>query len=131
MKKGTFSRVTRWALGLHGAYYLITGIWAIISLESFNRFVMHEHPGGAFEMHSIAAMAVVLGIAFIYAAHDIGKNIPLVAVAFGIALAIILPELYYLPRMEGFNLFWFDLVEEIVVAIIFGAFVWTRRERIF
>ncbi len=119
----SFDFIVSIILGLHGLYYFGTGLWAIINLEHFNRVVGHLHPGGGFEMHSIAAMAIVLGIAYLYAARNIQKNLPIVALAFGMAIAVILPELYYLPTMEGFNLFWLDLAEEIAVMLLFGTYL--------
>jgi len=111
-------RLISWLLGLHGAYYALTGLWALIDLDGFNRFVGHPHPGGAFEMHSIAAMAVALGIVFILAARNVDKNLLVVLCAGLVALSVVTIELVYLPSM-GWNLFWLDLVEEIVVTIVF------------
>src|SRR3990170_1675129 len=107
-------KVLRWVLGWQGAYYILVGLWAIIDLGSFSGVTNHH--GEPFEMHSIAAMALVLGGAFLYAARRPEENRPLVVLALATALGVVLPEAYYLPRMEEWNLFWLDLGEETIVA---------------
>ena len=114
-----FQKIVSWILALHGAYYALTGVWALISLESFNRVVGYVHIGNAFEMHSIAAMAIALGIVFMIAAKDIKHNKLIVLTASLVALSVVIIEIIYLPGM-GWNLFWLDLIEEIAVAGIFG-----------
>ena len=109
--------ILRLVLILQGIYYTSTGLWAIIDLEGFSRFISYQ-VDQPFEMHSIAALSIVLGIAFIYAASEPERNRPLVCVAIGTAIAVIIPEIYYLPRFEQWNLLWLDLIEETIVAIL-------------
>ena len=40
IKKSTLGR---YVIGLQGFYYLVTGLWALISIESFNSFVGRAH----------------------------------------------------------------------------------------
>ena len=114
------AKLGKYVIGFQGFYYFITGLWASISLESFNAVVGHTHPGPGFEMHSIAAMSVVLGL---YYLHIVRKpdwfktNRDIAYLVIGVALAVVLVELVYLPGM-GFNLFWFDMVEEAIIAIL-------------
>ena len=117
IKKSTLGR---YVIGLQGFYYLVTGLWALISIESFNSFVGHAHEGLPFEMHSIAAMSVVLGLYFIYSVRRpnwFKTNKDVVYLVVGIALAVVIIELVYLPAM-GWNLFWLDLIEEIIIAAL-------------
>ena len=60
-------KVLKFVLVFQGLYFSLTGIWAIVSLESFSRITRHVSED-AFEMHSIAALAVVLGLFFMYGA---------------------------------------------------------------
>lgn len=131
--KLSFLKFTQTILFLHGFYYAITALWALISLDHFAQITLHPI-GDPFEMHSIATMALVLGITFAYVAWQWKKNQEknaqlirfTVWLALGMALAIILPELYYLPK-EGFSWFWFDLVEEVIIAGIFAVWLWKER----
>ena len=113
-------KLGRYAIGFQGLYYLLTGIWALISIDSFNYVVGHAHEGLPFEMHSIAAMSVVLGLYFIYSVREQNwykSNKNIIYLVIGIALSVVLVELVYLPKM-GWNLFWLDLIEEIIIIIL-------------
>ena len=113
-------KLGRYVIGFQGFYYLITGLWALLFLSNFERVVGHMHEGLPFEMHSIAAMSVVLGVYFIYSVRSrnwFKNNISIAYLVMGIALSVILVELFYLPKM-GWNLFWVDLIEEILITLL-------------
>lgn len=116
-----YEKIVKWILGLQGIYYSLAGLWALISLESFERFVRHFHEGLPFEMHSIAAMSLILGIFFILATEDLKKNILVVGLASGIALSVFIIEVIYLPSMP-WNLFWLDMTEEFIVFLVLGTY---------
>lgn len=59
-------RMLRSVLMLQGTYYALTALWALADLESFSRVAGHR--ADAFEMHSIAAMSLVLGLFLFVAA---------------------------------------------------------------
>lgn len=98
-----------------GLYYGLTGIWAIVALDNFSQVTGHY--GDPFEMHSIAALAVVLGVAFIFGALYDKYRIFAGWLVLGSALAVIVPELVYLSEIKN-TLFLWDLFEEILVAIL-------------
>ena len=109
------NRVLRVLLLWQGLYYGVTGIWALVALDSFSQ-VTGDH-GDAFDMHSIAALAVVLGIAFIRGAMG-GKHLVFAGwLLLGSAMAVIVPELIYFSEIKG-TLFLVDLLEEVSVAVI-------------
>jgi hypothetical protein len=110
----------RYVIGFQGFYYLLTGLWALISIESFNYIVGHAHDNSFFETHLLAAMSVVLGLFFIYSVREKNwykKNFDTIYLVIGIALAIIIVELIYLPSMS-WNLFWIDFIEEFLIIIL-------------
>ncbi len=114
------SKFGKYVVGFQGLYYIVTGLWALISIESFNKIISHAHEGPAFEMHSIAAMALVLGLYYIYSVKD--KNWfktrkDIIYLVIGINLSIILVELIYFSAITG-TLFLFDLIEEIIITIL-------------
>src|SRR3972149_332002 len=59
-------KILKCTLVFQGLYYFSTGLWAIISLDSFMRFT--EHHGEPFEMYSIGAMAFVIGLFLLWSA---------------------------------------------------------------
>lgn len=120
MKRINKFKLGRYLIGFQGFYYLFTGIWALISIESFNYIVGHTHDNSFFEMHTIAAMSVVLGLFFIYSIKEKNwykKNLNVAYLVMGITLSVIIIELIYLPSM-GWNLFWLDLIEEFLIFIL-------------
>lgn len=112
MTKENLLKTILWAQGL---YYGLTGLWAIISLDSFSKIT--QHYGDPFEMHSIAALAVVLGMAFIWGALQRNHLVFVGWLVFGSALAVIIPEAVYFSEIKN-TLFLWGLCEEITVAMV-------------
>lgn len=110
------TKLLRFVLIFQGLYYALTGLWAIVSLDSFSRLT--EHHGEPFEMHSIAAMAFVTGLFFIWASRKTEIIRAAGFLALGFALAIMIPELIYLPKIGNPILFWVDFTEESAVALL-------------
>jgi len=109
-------------LTFQGAYYVFTALWAIAALDHFSR-VTGLHAEGLdltdrFEMYSIAALALVLGLFFIWGAAKENLQRPAGFLALGSAVAVIVPELIYLPQIGNPILFWLDFAEESVVALL-------------
>ena len=99
-----------------GFYYFLTGLWAIVSLDSFSRIT--EHYGEPFEMHSIAAMALVIGLFLLWGSFKEGLRRPAGFLVLGLVLAIMIPELIYLPQMGNPILFWIDFIEEGTIGLL-------------
>ena len=109
-------KILKFTLVFQGLYYVSTGLWAIISLDSFMRFT--EHHGEPFEMYSIGAMAFVIGLFLLWSAFKEELRRPAGFLVLGLVLAIMIPELIYLPMMGNPILFWLDFVEEGVIGIL-------------
>lgn len=108
-------RILKLILWIQGLYYGLTGLWAIVALDHFA--AVTGHVGDPFEMHSIAALALVLAAAFLTGALYPKYRIFAGWLLFGSAIAVIIPEIVYFPEIQG-TLFVYDLAEEIVMAII-------------
>lgn len=115
MRQKLFRTILFW----QGLYYVVTGLWAIVSLESFSVITRHEVHGDAFEMQSIAALAGVLGLFFVWGARRLELRRPAAWLALGSAVAIIVLELVYFSEIRG-TLFVPDLFEESFVAVLLG-----------
>ncbi len=114
--------ILKFVLAFQGAYYVLTGFWAIVALNHFAKFT-GLHSGAIeiadrFEMISMAALATVIGVFFIVSALRENLLRPAGFLALGVALAIIIPELIYLPQIGNPLLFWIDFAEESVVALL-------------
>ena len=121
------------ALTIQGLYWGLTGLWALIDVDHFSITTgLHTQALDVterFEMISIAALAFVLALFFLWGARNKNLLKPAALLAAGTAIAVIIPEAIYLPQMEGVFLFWLDFVEEIVIAsvILFTLYVRTAR----
>ena len=107
-------KIFKLVLWVQGLYYGLTGLWAIVALDHFSRVTGHY--GDAFEMYSIAALAIVLGIAFIAGAVYEKYRTFAGWLVLGSAVAVIIPELVYFEEIRG-TLFAYDLIEETIIAI--------------
>ena len=120
------TKLLKFLLIFQGLYYSLTGLWAIVSLDSFSRIT--NHYGDAFEMHSIAAIALVSGIFLIYGALKEQLRRPAGFLALGLVLAIIIPELIYLPKIGNPSLFWVDFVLEGVAGVLIAITLFTKNQ---
>lgn len=107
------NKILKFVLIFQGLYYSIVGLWVIVSLDSFSRIT--NHYGDAFDTHAFAALVLVLGLFFIYSATKENLQRPIGFLALGIAIAIIIPEIIYLPQIGNPILFWLDFVEELLI----------------
>lgn len=123
------TKLLKFVLIFQGLYYALTGLWAIVSLESFSRLTEHDHHGEPFEMHSIAAMALVSGIFLIYGGLKEELRRAGGFLGLGFAFAVMIPELIYLPQIGNPFLFWVDFAIEAVAGILLaiGLFVKKRK----
>ncbi len=110
------TKILKVTLIFQGFYYFLTGLWAIVNLDSFLRIT--EHYGEPFEMHSIAAMALVIGLFLLWSAFKEDLRRPAGFLALGLVLAIMIPELIYLPKMGNPILFWIDFIEEGTIGLL-------------
>lgn len=116
------SKILKFVLIFQGFYYSVTAFWAIIALDHFARVTSLHLESlntiGRFEMESIVALSFVLGIFFILSANKRTMQRPAGFLALGIAIAVIIPELIYLPQIGNPPLFWLDFAEESIVALL-------------
>lgn len=88
---------------------------------------MTGHRGDPFEMYSIAGLAVVLGIAFLWGAYRESQRIFAAVLALLSAIAVIVPELIFFSEIKG-TLFVPDLFEEIIVAMLLAIGLYLERK---
>jgi len=115
-------KILKIALIIQGFYWGLTGLWAVISVDHFSMVTgLHKEALDVterFEMVSIATLAIVLALFFLWGAFNATLLRPAALLAAGTAIAVIIPEAIFLPQMEGIFLFWLDFVEEIVIAVV-------------
>lgn len=98
-----------------GVYYLITGVWSIIDIESFSYFTKYR--GDFFLKHTAGLLFSVLGAIFIYYVIKNQLTTSITYFAFITALGVALIELYYIPRIGNLLPFWIDFSLQGLIAI--------------
>lgn len=127
-------KIIKILLIFQGLYWSITGLWALVALDHFSRVTgLHReglHVTDRFEMYSISTLAVVLGLFFIWGARKKEFLKPTAILALSLAIAVIIPELIYLPQMKDMALFWLDFAEEITFTIVIGLALFVKQRSI-
>ncbi len=79
-------------------------------------------------MHSIAAMSLVIGLFFLWSSRKEELLRPVGYLALGFVLAVMIPELIYLPQIGNPILFWVDFIEEGIVGTLLAIALFTKRK---
>ncbi|HVW67089.1 MAG TPA: hypothetical protein VHA78_05185 [Candidatus Peribacteraceae bacterium] len=109
-------KLLRQALTFQGIFYLLTGLWALVATPHFLSFT--NPAGDLFQAQSFAALIIVIAIFFLVGAWRADLLRPASFLGFGIALAIVLVELFHLPAI-GWTLLWFDFAVEIALSLVY------------
>ena len=117
------ANLLKFLLLFQGLYYVLTGLWALFALEHFMAFTRHR--GDAFDMTSIAALAVALGAVFIAASRRPESHPLVIWLLFGSAVAVVAPEILFLSEIRH-SLFFYDIFEEAAVAVLTLPFLLKR-----
>jgi hypothetical protein len=91
-----FSKLTRLLLSCQAAYYLVTGIWPVISVRTFEAVTGPKTDGWL--VRTVGLLAAVIGAAIGVAARRGQRTPELLVLAFGSALAFAAIDLVYALR---------------------------------
>ena len=118
-------KLVKFVLLFHGLYYWTMALWAILNMESFFRVIGVS--GDPFKTQVNAGFLLIFGLLFIWSSLKDEMQRLSAILAIAAAFAVIIPEIIYLPS-KGFNLFWLDLLEEIIVAGLLGWVIFNQRK---
>jgi hypothetical protein len=113
--------ISKYLLAAHGVYYIVTALWAVLFLDSFSLVLGHQ-PHVAlygFVIQTFGMVLVGLGTIYVLGAMKKLETRTVLLLAAMTSTAIVLMELWYLPKM-GFTLFTLDMIQEMGAAILFG-----------
>jgi hypothetical protein len=108
-------RWRRWVLSGQGGYYVITGLWPLLHFSSFTSVVAFRV--NPFQAHVFAAVIIVVGGSLLEAARREPPGRFPTMLGIGVASAIALVSLVWLPRLAVASLLWADLAVEVAFAI--------------
>lgn len=106
---------SRWLsrlLSLQGVFYVVTGLWPFVDLQSFVA-VAGPKPD-VFQLHVTAALIVVIGIVLLRGARRIEAGIVWLAVLSAMAFAGL--DIAYAPRLP--ETYWLDAIAEVLLAAL-------------
>jgi len=87
------ARYSAYLFLLNGAYLGLTGLWALIDLQSF---IMVTGPkSDIWLVKSLSLMFICIGIAFLLAYYFLENSLPMIILGFSVALALLGIDLYY------------------------------------
>lgn len=112
----------RFVLGLLGSYYFITGLWGIVSIESFmdivwgQRFELHA----IFLMHTLSGFFLTFGLLFMYFAFT-KIQFSILKVAIVMTFSVSITEFVYFDHIQQ-GLLVYDLPLELMFGLLLGYF---------
>jgi tellurite resistance protein TehA-like permease len=119
-------RLLRNLLAFQGLFYMAMNLWALVATPSFLGTMNPQ--GDVFETRRFAALALIMAIFFLVGAWRQDLLRPASFLGLGSAAAIGLVNLFHLPSM-GWTLLWLDLMLEVVLAAVFVAIIFFRKDQ--
>jgi cytochrome b subunit of formate dehydrogenase len=110
----------------HGGYYLLTGLWSLVSISSFQAVTGSKTD--IWLVKTIGLLLTVSGLVFLYSAARRSFPVETVILAIGTALALAFIEITYgsVGHISAVNLL--DAVLEVFLAGLWITGVWKQRE---
>lgn len=106
----------KYVLLILGLYYLLTGLWSIIDIESFSDFTRYR--GDFFLKHTAGVLFSVLGLIFTYSAIKERFVAEIKYFALLTTVGVMAVEFYYLPKIGNPLPFWIDFTIEGIAALL-------------
>ena len=121
----SWTRAARWVLLGQGWLYVVTGLWPVLHLESFE-FVTGEKFDD-FLVHTVGLLLFVVGAVLLRALRGGRFSAEAVTIAAGTALALCLIDLVYFANGRLPPIYLLDAFVESVLCLV--GFTWLRVER--
>jgi hypothetical protein len=118
-----FARILPW---FHGLYYLLSGVWPLLSITSFQ--LVTGPKTDIWLVKTIGLLLMVSGFVLALAAYRRRINLEIVVLAIGDALALILVELVYWSSGTISAIYLLDAVLEVLL-IIGWILMWHRTKK--
>lgn len=110
---------------VQGWFYVLTGVWAIVDIDSFQRVTGPKTD--LWLVKTVGVLVIVIGAALIAAAHERRFGLPLMVVAIGSPLGLAAIDLIYALGGRISAIYLLDAAAELVLA---GAWVFVCARRL-
>ncbi|MCE3283810.1 MAG: hypothetical protein K0R70_66 [Steroidobacteraceae bacterium] len=119
-------RGARWALVAQGWLYVVTGLWPVAHLSSFERVTGEKYDD--FLVHTVGLLLFVIGAGLLRALRARQPPVEIVLVASGSALALALIDVVYVANGRLSPIYLLDAGAELVF-VLAGVAVLRARAR--
>jgi hypothetical protein len=110
---------------LQGGYYLLTGIWPILSMATFEAVTGPKTDDWL--VHTVGVLVIVVGAVLLVAAAQHAVHAPVVLLAVGSASGLAAIEFYYVLRGVIWPIYMLDAVGELVLIALWAIAVFRDR----
>jgi len=114
------TRSVRLVLGVQGAYYVASGIWPLVNMDSFE-FVTGPKADD-WLVYTVGLLLVAIGASLITAVRLQQAGVAICVLAFGTSLALVAIEIFHVTAGEISVVYLLDAAVEIALAF---ALAWT------
>jgi hypothetical protein len=118
MASGTGERMTTWIARGQGWFYLLTGLWAIVDIDSFQRVTGPKVD--LWLVKTVGVLVIVIGASLLAAARERRYGAPVLVLAVGSALGLAGIDLVYALGGRISPIYLLDAAAEILLAVLWG-----------
>ena len=118
MGSKTGERMATWIARVQGWFYLLTGLWAIVDIDSFQRVTGPKLD--LWLVKTVGVLVVVIGASLLAAARERRYGTPVLVLAVGSALGLAGIDLVYALGGRISPIYLPDAAAEIVLAVLWG-----------
>lgn len=106
-----------WIIGFQGIYYLFTGFWPFVHLESFEAVTGSKD--STFLLHMVSALIIVIALTLL---SSLGKEkpLPVLVLATLTPVAFMLIEIVYRAQIEWVYFMDFAIEAIVLASIVYG-----------
>lgn len=113
-----------WVVAVQGSYYLLTGVWPIVHLESFEAVTGPKD--SIFLLHMVSALIIIVAITLLVSLRN-EKTVSILFLAVGTPLSFMSIELFYRAQIRW--VYFIDFaIEAIILAAIAYGYISSKRQ---
>lgn len=113
-----------WVFAFQGSYYLLTGLWPVVHLESFETVTGPKD--SIFLLHMVSALIIVVAITLLLSLKN-EKTRSILFLAVGAPLSFMSIEIFYRAQIQW--VYFLDFaVEAIILAALAYGYIASRRQ---
>lgn len=122
----TSSRLFRWLIGFQGLYYLATGLWPLVSMETF--LMVTGPKTDLWLVRTVGILITVMGMVFLTAAYRGRPTVEATLLAVGAAVGLTAVDVVYVMWNVIDPIYLLDAAGELALLAVWTYFM-ARQER--